>query len=360
MQNFRNYISEEVSFHPRMNIIYGNNAQGKTNLLEAVYFTLVSRSFRAGRESEIINWESPLFLIRGKLKTGEHHYRVDIGCHRSGCLQLKIDGSPVKRSNYLLRFPAIVFGPEDLLLVKQGPARRRRFLNLEGSRLCPLYYGLYRDYYRIVQQRNHLLRRGKNGSLISLEPWNKLLIKYGSNVIRERVALLAGLEKQCRRFFYYFTTGNEQIDLNYVYSFNHDGDLDCLETVFELALERVQPDEKRRGLTMLGPHLDDFSILINGREARRFASQGQQRAAALALKMAEVFLFEANTASLPVVLLDDVLSELDQTRQRRLLQFLWEKEAQVILTAAVPVHDLSLLPRDRSVLTVAEGRVTRG
>lgn len=360
MRNFRNYLSQVVAFHPRLNIIYGANAQGKTNLLEAVYFTLVGRSFRAARDVEMIHWEYPHFFLRGELHGSERHFLVESGCNRSGRLQLKVDGVIEKKAHFLFRFPAVFFGPEDLLLIKEGPDRRRRFLNLEGSRLRPHYYNLYREYYRTLQQRNRLLRRGDGGRPAHMEPWNDLLVKYGSRVIRERISLLQALEEQCSRFFSFITDMGEKVSLEYSCSFDYGGDLERLESCYRQTLARITRVEERRGSTLAGPHLDDFCVLINGRDARRFASQGQQRTAALALKMGEVFLFEVSSPDSPVVLLDDVLSEFDQQRQDRLLRFLRQRAVQTMITTALPVDRLPHAEEDRCSFTVTEGKVSGG
>ena len=334
--NFRNYGKQEIAFHPELNIFYGANAQGKTNLLEAIYYLAVTRSFRTSQDAELIKRGEQYFFIRGRFarKKSDSVVQVEIGYRGSQRIQVKLNGVPAKRIEVANLLPVVVFSPEDLLLIKEGPGRRRRFINLEGSRLRKVYYRDLKEYQRALMQRNRLLKENKGLEVKEelFEPWNKVLCNYGSRIIRQRLSLLKSLEREAIPFFQYLTSQKEELSLRYISSFPLPPEDGKMEEHFLKSLQGRYGEERRRGYTLVGPHLDDFEILINGAEAQKYASQGQQRSAVLALKMAEVKLFNAYYGESPLVLLDDVFSELDGERKRHLLQHLEQMEAQVFIT----------------------------
>ncbi len=334
--NFRNYGKQEIAFHPELNIFYGANAQGKTNLLEAIYYLAVTRSFRTSQDAELIKRGEQYFFLRGRFarKKSDSVVQVEIGYRGSQRIQVKLNGVPAKRIEVANLLPVVVFSPEDLLLIKEGPGRRRRFINLEGSRLRKVYYRDLKEYQRALMQRNRLLKENKGLEVKEelFEPWNKVLCNYGSRIIRQRLSLLKSLEREAIPFFQYLTSQKEELSLRYISSFPLPPEDGKMEEHFLKSLQGRYGEERRRGYTLVGPHLDDFEILINGAEAQKYASQGQQRSAVLALKMAEVKLFNAYYGESPLVLLDDVFSELDGERKRHLLQHLEQMEAQVFIT----------------------------
>lgn len=338
--NFRNYIRQELSFHPRINIFTGLNAHGKTNLLEAVYYLAVSRSFRTNQESDILRFGSDFFYIEGSFQNKEERYQVDIGYRPSRRLQIKLNNKALKRTEYIYRHPVVIFSPDDLLLVKEGPSIRRRFLDTEGSRLKPLYYRRLRDYYRALQQRNRVLKEKRGSRYFDyslLEPWDQALVKLGSTVVKERIKLLGALESRARSHFAALTAETESLSLRYLSTINFNDDFDNLESAFREQLTAGYAAELRKGSTMVGPHLDDFAVMINGHDARKYGSQGQQRSVVLALKIGEVDLFKRAGGEETILLLDDVLSEFDEKRSNHLLQFLSKREGQSFITTASPL-----------------------
>lgn len=336
--NFRNYPLEKLSFHRGINIFTGLNAQGKTNLLEAIYYLAVSRSFRTNQESDLLRFGSEYFSLKGTFQRKEESARVSMDYRLPRHLQIGWNGKLLKRTEYIYRQPVVVFSPDDLLLIKEGPSVRRRFLDTEGSRLKPLYYRRLRDYHRALQQRNRVLKESRGGSGASrmlLEPWDLALVKWGSIIIRERIRMLAALEKRARTHFATLTGAKETLSLCYLPTFEPGDEPDLIERSFMEQLGEAYPAEIRRGATLVGPHLDDFTVIINGHDARKYGSQGQQRSAVLALKIGEVDLFKKAGGEEPILLLDDVLSEFDEKRSKHLLHFLRHREGQSFITTAL-------------------------
>ena len=361
LTHFRNYSKQELYFDPGMNIFEGANAQGKTNLLEAIYYLAVSRSFRTNYEQELVHWGDNYFFLKGTFNEKQSFTTVEIGYQgNSKKFQIKVNGMAIKRSDFVYKFPIVVFSPDDLLLIKEGPSGRRRFLNLEGSRLKPFYYKKLKDYHRALQQRNKLLKetRFKTFSPELFEPWDNALVTLGSSIIKQRISLLQALEQQSQKFFQQLTGSHETLTLQYLSSVDIGKNPESVEAAFWDQLQSGRGEEKRRGYTVTGPHLDDFSIQVNHYDAKRFASQGQQRTAALALKMGEVELFYLSKRESPVILLDDVFSEFDLERRRQLLNFLLQREGQSFITTAVPFEQQSLKTEAVKIFSVHKGKIS--
>ncbi len=360
--HFRNYAQQELSFDARINIIRGNNGQGKTNLLEAIYYLAVSRSFRTNHDQELIHWDSSGFFLKGSFQKGEDFYTVESAYQGYGKkFKIKVNGAEVKRSDFIYQFPVVVFSPDDLLLIKEGPAGRRRFLNLEASRLKSSYYRKLKDYQKVLQQRNRLLKENSSSFCKRdlFEPWDRALVSLGSTIIRQRISLLKNLEEQAQLFFEQLAGFKEKLSLNYVSSVNLADSPENIEELFWDQLNRARGEELQRGYTLIGPHLDDFLILINNYEAKKYASQGQQRTAVLALKMGEVNLFFQARRESPIVLLDDVFSEFDQERRFQLLNFLRQREGQSFITTAVPFDTQGLKEGEFEIFSAHKGKINR-
>jgi len=358
--HFRNYEQQELSFNARINIFKGNNGQGKTNLLEAIYYLAVSRSFRTNYDQELVHWNKNDFFLKGNFQKGEDFYAVESAYQGfSKKFKIKVNGAEVKRSDFIYQFPVVVFSPDDLLLIKEGPAGRRRFLNLEGSRLIPSYYRKLKDYQKVLQQRNRLLKEKRSNFFNRdlFEPWDRALVSLGSSIIKQRISLLKNLEAQAQVFFEQLSGYKEQLSLNYVSSVTMADLSEKTEELFWDQLNQGRGEELKRGYTLIGPHLDDFLILINNYEAKKYASQGQQRAAALALKMGEVNLFCQARRESPIVLLDDVFSEFDPERRLQLLNFLRQREGQSFITTAAPFDKQGLQEGEFAIFSVYKGKI---
>ncbi|HHX87553.1 MAG TPA: DNA replication/repair protein RecF [Firmicutes bacterium] len=360
LQNFRNYRQQEVSFNTALNLLVGENAQGKTNLLEAVYYLLTCRSFRTETDREMAAWESGSFYLKGAVQQQAGRKLAEIGFQTPSKLQIKINGAVVQKRSHLFRFPVVFFGPDDLCLVKEGPAIRRRYLDLVGSRAEPQYYRILKDYHRVLRQRNRVIKEKRFTVSFkkNLEIWNEPLVGLGSKLIKQRISLLNRLGVWCKELFFNLYSKSQVLTLQYMCTVDHHGDLDNLAGHFYRQLCLKQAEEEIRGYTLLGPHLDDFNISLNHRLAKVYSSQGQQRVAALALKIGEIQLLEFISQEKPVLLLDDVFSELDFERRGQLLNFLKNKGMQTVITTVVPLEQL-LPSRDNPgrIFSVREGRV---
>jgi DNA replication and repair protein RecF len=361
LKGFRNYSDQQLLFHPNLNLIVGENAQGKTNLLESIYYLSVTRSFRTIREQELANFEDRTFFIRGQFVVDDFKHKVQVSYRTGDQLKVLVDDNPAYRFDHLQRFPVVVFSPDDLQIIKDGPSVRRRFLNLEGSRLSPLYFNDLKNYHRSLLQRNTLVKNINGYSSVSgrLEPWDQAVASFGVKIIQTRMVLIKALEKEADYFFESMTGSLEKLTLTYRGTVNFNADANLMKDSYLNSLRQKHSIDIKRGSTSIGPHLDDFLISINGFDTRHYSSQGQKRTAALALKMAEVSLFNNRNKECPIILLDDVFSEFDQSRKEHLLKFIKEKKGQCYISTAGDLVELAdSLGKDCTIIKVKQGRVS--
>ncbi len=334
LASFRNYESAELSPAEGITVLHGLNAQGKTNLIEAIHLCCLGRSHRTGKDAELVRWgqSAALVQVKAKRSDGVHEVSVRIALEEQRKKQIKINGSPVERIGELMgHVNAVLFSPEDLRLVKDGPEGRRRFLDMEISQLQPAYFYALQRYARALKQRNGLLRQllcGAGGEgFSSLQEWDALLSEAGAQIIGRRVKYLERLAEAARETHGALSGGRETLSLAYVGGAREEGELSAL-------LKASRQEDLRRGTTTVGPHRDDYRLMINGRDARSFASQGQQRTAALSLKLAEIEVMRREIGEWPVLLLDDVMSGLDVERRRMLLTRI--ESVQTLITCTHP------------------------
>ena len=315
LKNFRNYGRISLTFDQGTNILYGDNAQGKTNLLEAIYVCGTTKSHKSSRDGELIRFGEEEAHMRLFFNKDGITHRIDMHLRKNGKKGVAVDGLPIRRAAHLFGMMNLVlFSPEDLNIIKHGPKERRRFLDSELCQLDKIYYSELAQYNRILLQRNTLLKDIPfSRSLIpTLDVWDDQLISSGTHLIRERVEFIEKLNQIVAGIHEELTGGKEWIEV--VYEPNAGAD--------ELGdrLRKSRDKDLKLKTTSAGPHRDDFSVLINGIDIRHFGSQGQQRSAALSLKLSEIYLVRSVIKDSPILLLDDVLSELDSSRQRMLLQ----------------------------------------
>ena len=325
LKNYRNYDRLIIEFSSGTNILYGDNAQGKTNILEAVYLGATTKSHRGSKDKEIIRFGENESHIRIHLMKQDIGHQIDMHLKKSRTKGAAIDRIPIKRSSDLLGFvPVIFFSPEDLSIIKNGPSERRKFLDIELSQLEKMYLHQLSSYNRVMAQRNNLLKQlaYQRELLDTLDSWDLQLVKYGSEVIRYRRKFIEDLNEIIREIHKNLTGKKEKIVLKYDYSVNYDEFLTVLQRKREIDLKYAS--------TGAGPHRDDIEFLVNGIDIRKFGSQGQQRTAALSLKLAQIELVKRQTGETPILLLDDVLSELDSSRKNYLLDSI--KDIQTLIT----------------------------
>lgn len=314
LSDYRNYESVKVLFDPGTNVIFGDNAQGKTNLLEAIYECAVARSHRGSKDREVIRFGKEEGHIRLLAEKAGRPVRIDLHLKKNKPKGAAIDGVPIRKVSELFGVLHVVFfSPEDLKIVKSSPQERRRFIDEELCQLDKVYTSDLINYNKALLQRNDLLKVPKEGKEFSalLDVWDEQLIRYGKVVMEARKGFIAELNELAADVHLELTGGKESLSLAYTPS--------VMPENMEEKLFLGRDIDIRLGSTQTGPHRDDMECLVEGIDVRRFGSQGQQRTAALALKLAEIELVRRKIHDTPILLLDDVLSELDSSRQERLL-----------------------------------------
>lgn len=347
LKDFRNYKNLDVSFHSKVNIFLGNNAQGKTNLLEAIYITSLGKSFRTARDLEMIRFQQPFFKVELEaIKDGEA-LLIDIAVSQEK-KGIKINGLKISKTSELLEnLYIVIFSPEDLKIVKDEPEKRRRFIDREISQLKPSYYQNLVSYKKALLQRNALLK-DCNLNNENLKVWDESLAYYGNKIIAEREIFVAKLDTISRELHNDITKGKETLKVVY--------EKDCKEDLYESLIRRHKID-RMRGTTGVGPHRDDLKIMVNGIDIRPFGSQGQQRTAALSLKLSELQLIKEETGEDGILLLDDVLSELDAQRQQFLIKSLGT--VQLFITGTEISREVRQSLPEGNLYRVSEGIVCK-
>ena len=314
LQNFRNYESLCIDFSPNINILYGDNAQGKTNILEALYVGCTTKSHRAGSEREMIRFGCDESHMRMFVLKKDLNRKIDMHLKRNKPKGVAVDGIPVSRAAELYgMFNIVSFSPDDLSIIKNGPAERRRFTDMELCQLDRSYMHSLTAYNRALMQRNMLLKQisGNKDLEDTLSVWDEQLIRYGSSIIEARKNFINDLGVIAAQIHESITGGEERLTLKYQPSTSAGSIAE------DIALSRERDIFMK--VSNVGPHRDDIGFIINDTDARKYGSQGQQRTVALTLKLAEIELVKKKTHDNPVLLLDDVLSELDRNRQNQLL-----------------------------------------
>ena len=323
--NFRNYERELFEFDPGTNVLYGDNAQGKTNVLEAIFVGGTTRSHRGSRDTEMIREDQKEAHLRYFVEKRQHAFKVEIHMRRGGKKGIAVDGLPIKSSSELLGLSNIVFfSPEDLGIIKDGPEERRRFIDMEMCQLNKAYLFYLTQYKKVLKQRNALLKQIQEKKALreTLEIWNSQLVDHGKKIISLRGEFIQVLHDIMKEKHESLTGGREKIDIKYKPNVSPEQ--------FENQLFLEEDRDVFQGTTTVGPHRDDMSFMVEGKDLRKYGSQGQKRTAALSLKMAEIEIVENIIGEKPILLLDDVLSELDRSRQNYLLENI--KGIQTIIT----------------------------
>ena len=325
LADFRNYETLNISFDKGTNILFGDNAQGKTNILEAIYISAITKSHKGSKDKEIIHFDKEEAHIRTYLEKEDVEYRVDMHLRKNKSKGIAIDGQKIKKAADLLGLLNVVFfSPEDLSIIKNGPAERRRFADIELCQLDSFYLYNLNNYNKIINQRNKLLKDMYFNQNLkeTLNIWDSQLVSYGSKIIERREAFADQLCEIIGDIHKKLSGGKEDLIVKYEPDVRIDD--------FESRMKENQEKDIRFKLTSTGPHRDDFSFIVNGIDIRKYGSQGQQRTAALSLKLSEIELVKKMTKDTPLLLLDDVLSELDSNRQNYLLNSIGD--IQTIIT----------------------------
>ena len=315
LENFRNYEELDLALDEGTNLFYGDNAQGKTNILESVYLCGTTKSHRGSKDREMIRFGEEEAHIRMCIRKQDIPYRIDMHLKKNKAKGIAVNGVPIRRASELIGLGNFVFfSPEDLNIIKNGPSERRRFLDMELCQLNKVYIHHLGNYNRILMQRNKLLKDLPFHPEYqdTLDIWDEQMVSYGNQVIRAREEFVKDLEKIICKIHEKLSGGKEILQVSY--------EKNVSEEEFSDQLKKNREKDLRLKLSHTGPHRDDLMFRIGDVDIRRFGSQGQQRTAALSLKLAEIQLVKEKIKDTPVLLLDDVLSELDSSRQRYLLE----------------------------------------
>ena len=346
LKDFRNFDELKFTAKNIINIFIGANAQGKTNLLEAIYYTSLGRSQRVQRDLDLIHWGAPQAIIRLIFDKLGVEQSIAIELSEVKPRRILLNDQPIKIKNLIGKFNTVLFAPEDLSLIKGAPANRRKFLDAEMSQASPVYFADLLTYHKILNQRNVLLKQIRDGIIKpnSLELWNEQITAAAVKVITKRREAVKKINQLANNIQNKISTQLENLDIIYEIpgaEENVDLQFDLNMWYYKKLVERKNQDIAR-GSTTFGPHHDDLKFLINGRDLKSFGSQGQQRTAALALKLSELEFLKIETGDYPILLLDDVMSELDSQRRLEILDFLSQQKIQTFITAA----DSSYFPND--------------
>jgi len=323
LKNFRNYDFLSLDFDASTNIFYGNNAQGKTNILEAIYISATTKSHRGSKDRELIRFGEEESHIEIIIDKNDLEYQIDMHLKKNNAKGIAVNKIPIKKASELFGIINIVFfSPEDLSIIKNGPSERRRFMDIELSQLDRIYLSNLQNYNRIINQRNNLLK--DLNDIETLDVWDMQLVKYGEEIIKRRNKFINQINEIISSIHYNLTGGKEELKLIYEPS---NGSISL-----EQMIKRNREKDIRNKSTSAGPHRDDICFLIKNIDIRRFGSQGQQRTAALSLKLSEIELVKSIINDTPVLLLDDVLSELDKYRQNYLLNNIHDIQTLITCT----------------------------
>ena len=350
LKNFRNYENLEISFDEGTNILFGDNAQGKTNILEAAYMSGTTKSHKGSRDREMIRFGEEEAHLKTVVVRGGREYQIDMHLKKNRAKGIAIDKIPIKKASELFGILNIVFfSPEDLSIIKEGPAGRRRFLDMELSQIDKGYLQQLIAYNKILNERNNLLKQiNLYPALIeTLDGWDEQLLTAGQFLIKKREEFVQFLDEMMARIHSQLTGGKEQMKVEYEKNVSAEE--------FREQLYSRRNKDISSGTTTAGPHRDDLRFKVGGIDIRKFGSQGQQRTAALSLKLSEIRLIEQVTGEKPILLLDDVLSELDAGRQSWLLESFQDIQTLISCTGLDDFVN-SRISLDK-VFRVTEGRV---
>lgn len=330
LENYRNYDYLELEFLPEINIIYGMNGQGKTNILEAIYMCGIGKSHRKSKEEEIIKFGESESHIKGEFQVSEIKKRIDIHLKKDSSKGIALNHIPIKKISSLYgEISMVMFSPEDLEIIKRGPAVRRNFMNIELCQLDPVYVDNLIKYSKIIKQRHELLKEidsSKEKQVLkdTLDVWDLQLSNYGREIIERRKKFIDELNKIILDIHYDISGREEKLQI--VYEPSVEG-----EDFYEKLLTNRDKDICYKN-TSVGPHRDDISFYVNGKDMKTFGSQGQQRTCVLSLKLSEIEIIKNKRGDLPILLLDDVLSELDRNRQKELLKRIGSMQTLITCT----------------------------
>ena len=348
LEKFRNYEKLEVEFSEHVNVLYGNNAQGKTNILEAIYFCALGRSFRTFKENELISLGEEHGKIIVCYERQKRDSKIEINLNRTEKKVIRLNEIKLNKNSELLgNLNLVLFSPDDIIILKQAPALRRKFLDILISQLKPNYVHILSEYNKVLDQRNAYL---KSRNTETIEIWDEQLAKYAEKVYEYRKKYLEKLQEKMEEIHPKLTSGKESIKVKYISSF-------CDKENFLLKLKNQLPIDLAKGYTGEGTHRDDFEISINGKKLNLYGSQGQHRTAVLSLKIAELDIIQEEVGENPILLLDDVMSELDIERINSIFNIIQKYQVFITCTDVNSILKFDCLTNDLKLYKIDKGKV---
>lgn len=362
VKNFRNYKNSEIFFKKPINVFIGENAQGKTNLLETIYVLAMANSHRTPHDKELINWDEEYAKIEGRVKKKYGDVPLELVISNRGKKAKKNHLEQRKLSQFVGTLNVVMFAPEDLNLVKGSPGNRRRFLDMELGQIQPVYVHELGLYQKVLHQRNALLKnfhRETAADASMLDVLTTQLVELSAQIVHKRFRFIHLLREWAAPIHHSISRGLEELVINYKPSVKDvlEGmELSKIQGEYEKAFQEIRQKEILRGTTLVGPHRDDLKFQVNGKDVQTYGSQGQQRTTALSLKLAEIELIHDEIGDYPILLLDDVLSELDDHRQTHLLQTFKERVQTFVTTTNVGGIDHQMM-QDADTFHVQNGEI---
>ena len=361
LKNFRNYAETTLEFSPEINVLLGQNAQGKTNLLESIYVLATARSHRTANDRELIRFNQSDAVIQGLVHRRADDVPLELNLGKRGKKARVNHLEQAKLSQYIGQLNVILFAPEDRSLVKGSPNGRRRFIDMEFGQIAPRYLHNLTAYRDVLKQRNRylkLLSARKASDRVYLDVLSEQLAGFGGSIIAQRQDFLGELEKYAQELHLSITQGQETLSFEYeskLKDISGRSEIELQQLMYQQLTEQAEK-EIFQGTTLVGPHRDDLKFLINGKNVQIYGSQGQQRTTALSVKLAEIDVMKAQTGEYPLLLLDDVLSELDGQRQTHLLQTIQNK-VQTFLTAPAMNDVAQNLIKEPKIFMIENGNI---
>jgi len=371
LKNYRNFSNLSIELDPNLNIFTGNNAQGKTNLLEGLNLIIKGSSYRTKEDREVIKWNNESAYLFGEINKDDENIQVALALvlekkpedfYKNKLIKtIKINQNIRKKTALNKEFKGVVFSPEHLQIIKGAPSLRRKFLDEQISQIYPLYYRYLSEYYRILGHRNNILKKEINQKKKreQLLMWDPRLIERGSFLILTRIKFIKKINRLAHKFHQKITKEKENIELTYQSNISKDQEenISSISKEFKDKLEEYREKEIEQRATLLGPHRDDFSVYINGFNVASYGSQGQQRTAVLSLKLSELELIKEKGGVYPIFFLDDVMSELDEDRRHFLLGLIIDKKVQTFITSINLDYFNNNIKEKSRIFKIEEGKI---
>ena len=364
LTNYRNYESLDLSFSPKINVFIGENAQGKTNVMESIYVLAMAKSHRTTSEKELIRWEQDYGKIEGDVQKKYGHIPLELVISKKGKKAKANHIEQGRLSDYIGQMNVVMFAPEDLTVVKGSPQIRRRFLDMEIGQISPVYLHDLLTFQKLLKQRNHLLKQNQGKQTLQdvmFDVYTEQYIEAAAKVIHKRFHFMDLLQEWAGPIHYGISRNLEEMKIRYrpVSGMDAEWSQEQMAAHLAIKLKEALPRELERGVTLIGPHRDDLQFIVNGYDVQTYGSQGQQRTTALSLKLAEIELIKQEVGEAPILLLDDVLSELDDYRQSHLLNTIKGEVQTFVTTTSVEGIDHETI-RESAMFHVKQGSVDAG